>query len=88
MEVIGVLAGILTLVGYLPQTVKTIRTRHTKDLALTTFVIIGLSAMLWTVYGISKDAPAIWVTNAVVSVCSLIIVSIKLTGETHPVDEE
>jgi MtN3 and saliva related transmembrane protein len=81
MELVGILAGILTLVGYLPQTIKTIRTRHTKDLAVTTFIIIGLSALLWTMYGISKDTPAIWITNAVVAVCSMIIVYIKLSGE-------
>lgn len=78
MELIGFLAGLLTLVGYLPQTIKTIRTRQTKDLALTTFIIIGLSAILWVIYGISKGIPAIWVTNAVVATCSLVIIHIKL----------
>jgi len=81
MEIIGILAGALTLVGYLPQTIKTIRTRHTKDLSLTTFIIIGSSAVLWTIYGLSKSVPAIWATNVVVAICSLIIVGIKLTEE-------
>jgi len=79
MELIGVLAGTLTLVGYLPQTIKTIRTRRTKDLSLWTFLIIGSSALLWTIYGISTSTPAIWVTNGVVTICSLIIVYIKLS---------
>jgi MtN3 and saliva related transmembrane protein len=79
MELIGVFAGALTLIGYLPQTVKTIRTRKTKDLSLATFLIIGVSALLWTIYGLSKQLPSIWVTNAVVTFCSATIVSIKLT---------
>lgn len=81
MEFVGYLAGFLTLVGYLPQAVKTIRTRRTKDLSLPTFLIIGISALLWTVYGLHRGTPAIWVTNAVVTACSAIIVSIKLTTE-------
>ena len=81
MEFIGYIAGLLTLIGYLPQTIKTIRTRRTKDLALATFIIIGVSALLWTVYGIANSMPAIWVTNAVVFVCSVIIIYIKLSEE-------
>jgi MtN3 and saliva related transmembrane protein len=81
MDIIGYIAGALTLIGYLPQTIKVIRTRRTKDLALATFLIIGLSATLWTIYGLSKDQPAIWFTNAVVAICSLIIIYLKLTTE-------
>lgn len=81
MEIIGYLAGTLTLVGYLPQTIKTIYTRRTKDLSLLTFIIIGTSAVLWTIYGLSNNIPAIWVTNGVVTLCSLIITSIKLRNK-------
>ena len=78
MELIGILAGALTLIGYLPQTIKTIRTRKTKDLSLATFLIIGMSALLWTIYGLSKQLPTIWATTAVVTICSVIILSIKI----------
>ncbi|HEX4774419.1 MAG TPA: SemiSWEET family transporter [Candidatus Saccharimonadales bacterium] len=78
MNLVGYLAGLLTLVGYLPQTIKTIRTRQTEDLSLPTFLIIGASAVLWTIYGYSNHKPAIWVTNGVVSACSVIITRIKL----------
>jgi len=78
MDTIGYLAGLLTLIGYLPQTIKTIRTRQTEDLSLLTFLIIGTSAILWTIYGFSNQKPAIWVTNSVVAICSLVITIIKL----------
>jgi MtN3 and saliva related transmembrane protein len=80
MEIIGYAAGLLTLVGYLPQTIKTIRTRETRDLSLLTFLIIGTSALLWTTYGLSNGKPAIWLTNGVVTTCSAIITFIKLGG--------
>ncbi len=82
MEIFGYIAGLLTLIAYLPQTIKTIQTRHTKDLSLSTFVIVGISALLWTIYGISQVIPAIWVTNGVVTVCSSIIVLIKLQNDS------
>lgn len=81
MEVIGYIAGALTLIGYLPQTIKTIYTRKTKDLSLATFIIIGTSAVLWTIYGLSEGIPAIWITNGVVTLCSLTITGIKLSSK-------
>lgn len=81
METIGVIAGILTLVGYLPQTIKTIATRKTKDLSLPTFLIIGLSASLWVVYGLIKGLPSIWLTNSIVALCSAIIAVIKIKNK-------
>jgi MtN3 and saliva related transmembrane protein len=81
MELIGYIAGFLTVVGFLPQTVKTIRTRHARDLALATFAIIASSAFFWTLYGVLKGLPAIWITNTGILICCLIIVYIKLTTE-------
>lgn len=81
MEIIGYLAGALSLVGYLPQALKTIRTRQTKDLSLLTFSIIGVSAMLWVVYGLVNSILAIWVTNSVVAGCTLAITVIKISTD-------
>jgi MtN3 and saliva related transmembrane protein len=78
MKFIGYAAGLLTLIGYLPQTIKTIRSQKTKDLSLPTFLIIGIAALLWMSYGFYEHEPAIWITNAVVSICNLIIAFIKL----------
>jgi MtN3 and saliva related transmembrane protein len=78
VNIIGYIAGMLTLLGYLPQTIKTIRTRHTRDLSMPTFLIIGSSAILWTIYGLGNGKPAIWVINGVVTFCSAIILTIKL----------
>jgi MtN3 and saliva related transmembrane protein len=78
IEIIGFLAGALTLVGYLPQAAKTIRTRRTKDISLIGFFLIFTSALLWTIYGVAKLTPAIWVANSIVLACSAIVVIIKL----------
>ncbi|MDR0955913.1 MAG: glutathione synthetase [Candidatus Nomurabacteria bacterium] len=80
MIYVGFIAGILSLISYLPQTIKTIRTRKTDDLSLLSFSTIGLSALLWAIYGLALNQPAIWTANAVVVVCSLIIAVIKIRG--------
>lgn len=78
MNNLGYIAGFLTLIGYLPQTIKVVRTRKTKDLSFASFGLIGTAAIFWLIYGISLEAPAIWVTNSVVAACSVTILWIKV----------
>jgi MtN3 and saliva related transmembrane protein len=78
MLIVAYLAGFFTLIGYLPQTIKTIRLGETKDLSIPTFLIIGTSAVLWTTYGLGSHNPAIWVTNSVVAICSLTITTLAI----------
>jgi len=74
MEIVGFIAGTLTLIGYLPQAIKTMRTRRTKDV----FTLIFASALLWMIYGIARKAPEIYLANGVVVICTAVIVGIKL----------
>jgi len=78
IEIFGLCAGAITVAGYLPQTIKTIRTRKTKDLALGTFLILALGALAWLIYGAFIGSMAIVITNSIVLVCSAIITIIKL----------
>ncbi len=78
MEVVGYLAGLGSLIGFLPQTIKTIRSRHTKDLSFSTFTLLGSSALLWVIYGVGEGKLVIWLPNAIVTMCALSIVLIKL----------
>lgn len=80
MELIGFIAGILSLVGFLPQAIKAVMTRQTDDLSLTTFIMVGISALLWVVYGLSNQLPAIWITNIVVAISNFVIVCAKLAN--------
>lgn len=59
----GYFAGVLTVVSYLPQSIKVWKTKEVKDLSFGMFVLLIAAAMTWITYGvISKDAPVI-VTN-------------------------
>lgn len=78
MTYVGLAAGCLTTVAFLPQVVKTWKTRETRDLSLGTFVFQGMSVTLWLVYGtIIRELPLI-VWNAITAVLVSIIVIFKL----------
>lgn len=57
---IGLAAATCTTASFLPQAIKTIRTKHTKDLSLGMYSVITIGIFLWLVYGILiKDLPII-----------------------------
>ena len=54
------MAGVLTVASFLPQVLRTWRTKETKDLSLGTFALLITAGVLWTTYGIlSSDWPVI-----------------------------
>lgn len=74
---LGILAGILTTVSFLPQVMKTWKSRSAKDLSLGIFLIFSLGIALWLVYGILiNDLPVI-LANMVTLVLSLTLLFFK-----------
>ncbi len=75
---IGISAGILTTVAFFPQAARIIRTKHTKDLSLVTFLIFTVGVFLWLIYGLLLKEIPIIVANAITLVVALFIVAMKL----------
>ena len=60
IEYIGFAAAACTTLAFLPQVVKTYRSRSAKDLSLGTFSILASGLFLWLVYGwLMDDMPII-----------------------------
>jgi MtN3 and saliva related transmembrane protein len=49
---LGYFAGVLTVASFLPQVIRTWRTRHTRDLSLGMFALLVTASTLWIIYGI------------------------------------
>jgi MtN3 and saliva related transmembrane protein len=64
-EIVGTAAGILTTVSFLPQVIKTYRSRSAADLSLGMFSLFTLGVFLWTVYGIGISKPPIYIANGI-----------------------
>jgi MtN3 and saliva related transmembrane protein len=59
-QLLGLLAGALTTAAFLPQVLKTWKSRSAKDLSLGMFSLFCAGVFLWLVYGIIvKDVPVI-----------------------------
>jgi len=75
---IGLIAAILTTSALVPQVIKVIRTKNTKDLSLWMYILQGTGVFLWLVHGIMiNDWPLIG-ANAVTFVLSFTILMYKI----------
>ncbi|NEP41057.1 MULTISPECIES: SemiSWEET transporter [unclassified Okeania] len=74
VTVLGLLAGSLTTISFLPQVIKTWRTRSTKDISLEMFAIFCSGVLIWIIYGILvKDVPVIFTNVATLTLASPIL---------------
>ena len=55
LGIVGILAGILILSGWVPQIIKGYRTKRLSDVSSYLMVCIFAGAVLWLVYGIEID---------------------------------
>ena len=62
-SIIGLLAGLLTTGAFLPQIIKTIRTKDTQSISLAMYIVYVIGVLVWFVYGIMLGEIAIIITN-------------------------
>lgn len=78
-EYIGFAAAACTTLAFLPQVVKTYRSRSAKDLSLGTFSILASGLFLWLIYGWLMDDMPIMLANffTLIMAASLIIMKFQ-----------
>jgi MtN3 and saliva related transmembrane protein len=64
-DILGILAGALTTVSFLPQVIKTYKSRSAADLSLGMFLLFTLGVLTWMIYGISIGKIPIIIANGV-----------------------
>jgi MtN3 and saliva related transmembrane protein len=75
---LGLIAGALTTLAFIPQVIKTWKSRHTRDISLGMFAIFSVGVFLWLLYGIRIGAMPIILANGVTLVLALTILVFKL----------
>ena len=78
IEILGLVAGTITSVTFLPQVVKIWQTKSAKDLSLMMLLLLMLGVVLWLIYGLVIMSAAIIYTNSMVLAMSLIMLYFKL----------
>ena len=75
---LGLLAGLLTTLAFVPQVWKIWKTKSARDVSLPAFVTFTVGVALWTAFGILKDEPAITIWNSITFVLAIAILVMKI----------
>ena len=71
---LGAVAGVLTVVAFLPQVVRAWRTRSTRDLSLGGFALLITAGALWMLYGaLGGDWPVVATNGGMVALNALLL---------------
>lgn len=79
ITILGLAAGFCTTLAFLPQAVKTWKSKSAKDLSLGMYFIFCTGVVLWLTYGILIGDLPIIITNVVTLFLALSILYFKLT---------
>ena len=63
IEAIGIAAGLLTTLAYVPQVLKVWRSRSARDISLAMFLMMNLGIALWLAYGLLIGSPGLILAN-------------------------
>jgi MtN3 and saliva related transmembrane protein len=91
MTILGFFAGACTTLSFLPQVIRTLRTRHARDLSAAWLLIFGLGTALWLTYGLLKSDVAVASANGVTFALVMVLIVAKYTlappSEAEPATE-
>ena len=75
--IIGIAAATLTTISFLPQVFKAARTKRTKDLSLSMYVLFSAGVFLWMIYGLMLGELPVILANFLALVMGLYLVYLK-----------
>jgi len=77
-ELLGYVAASLTTLSFLPQALKTIRSRDTRAISLWMYLAFTTGTALWFAYGVVIGAWPVVLANAVTFVLAATVLALKL----------
>jgi len=78
VEIIGIIAAVLTTSAFLPQVYKTWKTKNAKALSMPMLILFFVGIVLWFVYGILIDSFSLIIANGITIVSYTFLIYFKI----------
>jgi len=75
---VGLVAGTLTSIAAIPQVIKTLKTRHVRDISIWQPLLLAFGVALWMVYGILIGDMPLIVANITPLICNAVLTGMKI----------
>ena len=79
IEFFGYSAAILTTLAFLPQLIKTLKTKKAEDVSLITLIMFLTGVLSWIIYGYKISSTPILLANLITFILNLLILIFKIT---------
>jgi MtN3 and saliva related transmembrane protein len=76
-EFIGLIAGITTISGFLPQIYRGYKTKHLNDISYLMLILMGIGMSLWLLYGLNLNSNPIILANTAGVICTVTLILMK-----------
>ena len=84
VTLLGLTAGTLTTISFLPQVIKTWRSKSVKDISIGMFLTYCIGILLWIFYGIYINSVPVIFTNIVTFTLAFLILVMKMRYKWVP----
>ena len=78
IDILGYVSATFTTIAFLPQIIKTIRTKSAKDVSMGMFVFFTTGVFLWIIYGALTNTMPLIIANSVIFCLSPIQIILKI----------
>jgi MtN3 and saliva related transmembrane protein len=78
IDILGFSAGVITTLAFIPQVLKTWKSRSTNDLSLLWLLSFGIGVGMWLVYGFLLNSPPIIAANGATLVLIGVLLAVKI----------
>jgi MtN3 and saliva related transmembrane protein len=76
-DALGLVAGALTTIAFVPQIVRIARSRSAHDISWWLFIMLAVGSMLWLWYGIKVESLPLVATNVITLILQFTIFFLK-----------
>lgn len=84
LAILGFVAGALSIVSFLPQLIQAYKTKNTKAISFSMYLIFCLGGLLWLTYGWLKQDWPVFYTNILIGLQSWTIFILKIKYDLIP----
>jgi MtN3 and saliva related transmembrane protein len=79
ISILGIIAGTLTTISFLPQVIKIYKDKDTKSLSLSMFILFFIGMTFWLLYSIFLNKIEMIIPNGITLFLSSYILYMKIT---------
>lgn len=76
-DLLGIVAGTLTTISFIPQLLRILRTRSADDISWGMFSVFAMGTTLWIVWGVGQRAVPVILANAITLLLTAVILFLK-----------